>query len=171
MMNVRFPLAATTAFLPVLLVPATGRAAGLDASTIAKAVGRPAKTAADGVVRISWARKVAVEIDGKSFPASAGIGVWAAFKPAKDGTAVAMSNTALFRDEVDAALDTALAHGLQVTALHNHFFYDRPKVYFLHTQGKGDPKALASAYGPCGKRSRRSERSVPNLPRASPVLP
>lgn len=57
-----------------------------------------------------------------------------------------MSDTAVFRDEVDAAMDAALAHDLKISALHNHFFYDEPKVYFLHTEGHGDAKALASAY-------------------------
>lgn len=127
-------------------LPITARANGLDAAAIAKAIGMHATTTANGVVRVAWPRKVSVNIDGESFPASAGIGAWAAFKAAPHGKAIAMSDTAVFRDEVDAAMDAALAHGLKVTALHNHFFYDHPKVYFMHTEGKGDPKALAIAY-------------------------
>lgn len=128
------------------MLPFAVRAAGLDAAAIGKATGLHAVTAADGVVRVSWARKVPVTIDGESFPPAAGIGAWAAFKATSDGEAITMSDTAVFRDEVDAAIDAALAHGLDVTALHNHFFYDHPKVYFLHTGGEGDPLVLAAAY-------------------------
>lgn len=127
-------------------LPASAHANGLNAEVIAKTIGMHATTTANGVVRVAWPRKVPVSIDGESFPASAGIGVWVAFKAAPHGKAIAMSDTAVFRDEVDAAMDAALAHGLKVTALHNHFFYDHPKVYFLHTEGQGDPKALAAAY-------------------------
>ena len=28
-------------------------------------------------------------------------------------------------------------NGLSVTALHNHFFFDQPKVYFMHIEGEG----------------------------------
>jgi hypothetical protein len=45
---------------------------------------------------------------------------------------------------VDAAMDAAFAHGLKVTALHNHFFYDQPRVYFMHIAGEGAPQALAT---------------------------
>jgi hypothetical protein len=30
-----------------------------------------------------------------------------------------------------------------VTALHNHFFFDEPKVYFMHLGGTGDAKSVA----------------------------
>ena len=59
--------------------------------------------------------------------------------------AVVMGDTVVFEDEVDAAMDAAFAHGLSVTALHNHFFYDEPKVYFMHIYGHGPAVELASA--------------------------
>ena len=54
-----------------------------------------------------------------------------------------MGDTVVFQDEVTPAMDAAFAHRLEVTALHNHFFYDEPKVYFMHIGGKGDPEKLA----------------------------
>jgi hypothetical protein len=50
----------------------------------------------------------------------------------------------VFQDEVSAAMDAAFAGGLEVTALHNHFFFDEPKVYFMHIGGSGDPEKLAA---------------------------
>jgi len=54
-----------------------------------------------------------------------------------------MGDTVVFQDEVDAAMDAAFAHGLEVTGLHNHFFYDEPKVYFMHVGGMGEAEKLA----------------------------
>jgi hypothetical protein len=34
--------------------------------------------------------------------------------------------------------------GLSVTALHNHFFFDEPKVYFMHIGGEGTAEKLAA---------------------------
>src|SRR5262249_55666945 len=42
------------------------------------------------------------------------------------------------------AMDAAFEHGLEVTALHNHFFHDEPKVYFMHLGGQGEPEKLAA---------------------------
>ena len=57
----------------------------------------------------------------------AGVGSWAAFKPTKHG-AMVMGDTVVFQDEVTPAMDAAFAGGLEVTGLHNHFFFDEPKV-------------------------------------------
>jgi len=58
--------------------------------------------------------------------------------------AMVMGDTVVFQDEVDAAMDAAFAHGLHVTGLHNHFFYDQPRVYFMHIEGGDSATALAS---------------------------
>ena len=56
-----------------------------------------------------------------------------------------MGDLTLFEDEVNPVMSVALDHGLEVTALHNHFFYDRPKVMFMHIGGRGSAEALATA--------------------------
>jgi hypothetical protein len=55
-----------------------------------------------------------------------------------------MGDTVLLQDEVNPAMSAAFDAGLEVTALHNHFFYDEPKVYFMHIGGTGDAQKLAS---------------------------
>ena len=116
----------------------------LDAQAIGRAAGVKPTTAPDGVVRIGWPRTdVAVTVDGMPLKPFAGLGSWAAFTAAKDG-AMVMGDTVVFQDEVSPAMDAAFAHGLEVTALHNHFFYDEPKVYFMHIGGTGDPGKLAA---------------------------
>lgn len=56
-----------------------------------------------------------------------------------------MGDTVVFEDEVAPAMDAAFAAGLEVTALHNHFLFDAPKVYFMHIGGDGKPEELAVA--------------------------
>src|ERR1041385_6908571 len=55
-----------------------------------------------------------------------------------------MGDTVVFQDEVNPAMDAAFAGGLEVSALHNHFFFDEPKVYFMHVGGMGEPAKLAA---------------------------
>jgi hypothetical protein len=115
----------------------------LDAEKIGPAAGVTATTAPDGVVRIAWPRTdVTVTVDGMPLKPFAGLGSWAAFTPAPHG-AMVMGDTVVFQDEVDAAMDAAFASGLEVTGLHNHFFYDEPKVFFMHVGGTGEPEKLA----------------------------
>lgn len=115
----------------------------LDPKIIEAAAGSPATLGTDGVVRIGWARDdVNVKVDGMAFPPAAGLGSWAAFTQT-DASAMVMGDNVVFRDEVDALIDAAFAHGLEITALHNHFFYDDPIVYFMHVGGHGEPDALA----------------------------
>lgn len=122
---------------------ATG-AETLDAAAIGKAAGTEARTLPDGVVRIGWSRTdVAVTVDGARLDPAAGLGSWAAFKSAPGG-AMMMGDTVVFEDEITPALDAALASGLEISAIHNHFVFDRPRVFFMHIGGHGEPTALAA---------------------------
>jgi hypothetical protein len=87
---------------------------------------------------------VKVVIDGWAMPPFMGLGTWAAFTSTQNG-AMVMGDTVLFEDEVTAAMSAALDNGLNVTALHNHFFFDQPKVFFMHIEGEGALEKLASA--------------------------
>src|SRR5437899_5287719 len=99
----------------------------------------------EGVYKVTFPRNdVKVVVDGWTMPPFMGLGTWAAFTATKDG-AMVMGDTVLFEDEVNAAMNAALDNGLNVTALHNHFFFDQPKVFFMHIEGEGTVEKLASA--------------------------
>jgi hypothetical protein len=99
----------------------------------------------EGVYKVTFPRSdVKVVVDGWTMPPFMGLGTWAAFTATK-GAAMVMGDTVLFEDEVYAAMSTALDNGLNVTALHNHFFFDHPKVYFMHIEGEGTVDKLAGA--------------------------
>jgi len=141
-----FAFAGLLALAPpgVGLPTAAGPEDRLDADGIGVAAGVKAATTPDGVVRVAWPRTdVPVRVDGVPLKPFAGLGSWAAFTKAPHG-AMVMGDTVVFQDEVTPAMDAAFAHGLEVSGLHNHFFYDEPKVYFMHIGGRGEPEALAS---------------------------
>src|SRR4029079_14534983 len=83
-------------------------------------------------------------VDRWTMPAFMGLTSWAAFTPMGKETML-MGDTVLFEDEVSLAMSAALDAGLEVTALHNHFFFDQPKIYFMHIGGMGDTAKMASA--------------------------
>src|SRR6476469_7374412 len=120
--------------------------AALDTAKIDQLTGLKGKTnEKEGVYKITFPRNdVKVVVDGWTMPPFMGLGTWAAFTPTKDG-AMVMGDTVLFEDEVNAAMSAALDNGLNVTALHNHFFFDHPKVYFMHIEGEGTVDKLAAA--------------------------
>src|SRR5438874_878013 len=100
----------------------------------------------EGVYKVTFPRgDVKVVVDGWRMPPFMGLGTWAAFTKGAHTEAMVMGDTVLFEDEVNSAMSAALDNGLQVTALHNHFFFDQPKVYFMHIEGEGNVDDLARA--------------------------
>ena len=100
----------------------------------------------EGVYRVTFPRAdVKVAVDGWTMPPFMGLGTWAAFTQGSDTEAMVMGDTVLFEDEVNPAISIALENGLSVTALHNHFLFDHPKVYFMHIEGQGTVEQLAGA--------------------------
>lgn len=100
----------------------------------------------ENVFKVSKPRTdVPLQVANWKMPAFMGLTSWAAFTPTRDGMVMLMGDTVLFEDEVNPVMSVALENGLDVTALHNHFFFDKPKVYFMHIGGMGDAAALATA--------------------------
>lgn len=84
-----------------------------------------------------------VAVDQWTMPPFMGLTSWAAFTPGMKENTMVMGDLVLFEDEVNPVMSAALNAGLQVTALHNHFFFDDPKVYFMHIGGEGKTDDLA----------------------------
>src|SRR5215213_5972861 len=101
--------------------------------------------AEEGVFKVTQPRAdVKVSVDGWQMPPFMGLTSWAAFKEGKEKQAMAMGDLVLFQDEVNSVMSAAFDHGLAVTALHNHFFFDEPRVYFMHIGGEGTVDQLAA---------------------------
>jgi uncharacterized protein DUF1259 len=132
------------AILLAIISSAVG--AGLDTARIDQITGLKGKmNEKEGVYKVTFPRNdVKVVVDGWTMPPFMGLGTWAAFAATSTG-AMVMGDTVLFEDEVNTAMSAALNNGLSVTALHNHFFFDQPKVFFMHIEGEGTVEKLATA--------------------------
>jgi hypothetical protein len=81
-------------------------------------------------------------------PTPFGFGGWFALTKDDGGNDVMMGDLVLQEDEVNPVMSALLEHGLEVTALHNHFFWDKPRVYFMHVHGHGKAADLANEIKP-----------------------
>jgi hypothetical protein len=64
------------------------------------------------------------------------------------GEEVVMGDLVLTQDEVNPVMSALLEHGFEVTALHNHFFWEEPRVFFMHIHGHGKAVELANQIKP-----------------------
>jgi len=118
-------------------------AADPDADVIARVTGLQPDVK-NGVAKISVPRSdLAITVDGVKMQPFQGFTSWAAFEGA-GAKAVVMGDMTLAEDEVSPVMDAALNNGLEVTALHNHFSFDRPRILFMHIGGTGSTEQLAT---------------------------
>ena len=84
-----------------------------------------------------------VSISGQATPTPFGFGGWIAMTKGDGGMEVLMGDLVLTQEEVNPVLSALLDHGFEVSALHNHFFFDEPRMYFMHVHAHGNAMALA----------------------------
>jgi hypothetical protein len=141
-----FPSLALACAIAISAMPAVSAGPRLDTSKIEQITGlKGAYSEKENVFKLSSPRSDAkVEVDGWPMPPFMGLTSWAAFTPGRASQAMVMGDIVLFQDEVNPVMSAALDSGLSVTALHNHFFFDEPKVYFMHIGGEGNVEKLAA---------------------------
>jgi hypothetical protein len=89
-----------------------------------------------------------VKVAGYSLPTPFGFGGWFAMTKGDGGEEVVMGDLVLTQDEVNPVMSSLLEHGFEVTALHNHFFWEEPRVFFMHIHGHGKAVELANQIKP-----------------------
>src|SRR5256885_14724454 len=89
-----------------------------------------------------------VKIAGHAVPTPFGFGGWFAMTKGDGGEEVLMGDLVLTEGEVSHVMSALLDHGIEVTALHNHFFWDDPRVFFMHIHGHGKAVDLANQLKP-----------------------
>lgn len=89
-----------------------------------------------------------MKIAGYALPTPFGFGGWFAMTKGEGGDEVVMGDLVLTQDEVNPVMSALLDHGLEVTALHNHFFWDEPRLFFMHIHGHGNATELANQLKP-----------------------
>lgn len=90
------------------------------------------------VFKASFPRNdIKITVDNTQLDPFMGLTSWTAFTPVTERKFMVMGDLVLFQDEVNPVMSALLNNNIEVTALHNHFFYDTPKVYFMHLGGEG----------------------------------
>ena len=149
----------------LLAAPATSK---FDTASIERLTGaKGALNEKEGVFKVSLPRAdLHVVARGVHLTPPMGLTAWAAFTKVGSHTAV-MGDMVLTEDQVNPAMSAALDNGLEVTALHNHFFWDQPRVMFMHIGGMGDEARLAAAVGKVF--AQMKESSAPPLVEIDPA--
>ena len=91
---------------------------------------------------------LSVTVANVKTPTPFGFGGWVAMSKGTGGMDVMMGDLVLTQDEVNPVMSALLDNGLDVTALHNHFFRDEPRIYYMHVHGHGTPAELAAKLKP-----------------------
>src|SRR5207247_7917861 len=92
------------------------------------------------VLKVNIPRKdLTVIVDGVATPTPFGFGGWLAMTKGGGGMDVMMGDLVLTEDEVNPVMSALLDNGLEVTALHNHFFYENPRIFYMHVMGHAKP--------------------------------
>ncbi len=103
-----------------------------------------------------------VTVKGEAVPIPFGFGGWVAIKRTLDGkSAVLMSDAVLLQEEVNPLMSAAFANGLEISAIHNHFFYEEPRIFYMHIHGMGTPEELAKKYSATISASKLSPKNQP----------
>jgi hypothetical protein len=148
---IAFAAAAMAAHLTAFAAPspAAARAPGLDTARIEELTGaKGTLDAKEGVFKVNVPRSdLSVTAGGVHVTPPLGLTSWAAFQTEGAGQAMVMGDLVLLEDQVNPVMSVALDNGLEVTALHNHFFWDSPKVMFMHIGGMAAQDVLATAVG------------------------
>jgi uncharacterized protein DUF1259 len=120
----------------------------------------------DNVLKVNIPRNdVKVTVAGVATPTPFGFGGWVAMTKGTGGHEVLMGDLVLLQDEVNKVMSALLDNGLDVTALHNHFFWDEPRMFYMHVHGQGTAADLARKLKPAialiGKPSAPSAPATP----------
>ena len=167
MMRKRLLLALASIIVASYAYAVAPAAQALDTAKIEQLTGVKGKLdGKEGTFKVSVPRSdLEVTAAGVKLTPPMGLTSWAAFKRSGNHTVV-MGDMVLLEDQVNPVMSVALDSGLEVTALHNHFFWDSPRVMFMHIGGMGDEARLAEAVGKVLAKIKETSGGLGEVPKA-----
>jgi hypothetical protein len=124
----------------------------------------------DGVLKVNIPRgDLSVTIGKRSAPTPFGFGGWVAFTKGDGGHEVMMGDLVLTEDEVNPVMSAILDNGLEVTALHNHFFWEQPRIFYMHVHGMGTAADIARKLQPAIRLIDAAAKPGSSSPAGSPT--
>src|SRR3954464_9595954 len=144
--------------------PALAQEMPADYAAVLKALSRQGDYK-DNVLKVNIPRSdLKVVVDGVATPTPLGFGGWIALTKGTGGNDVMMGDLVLTEAEVNPVMSALLDNGLEVTALHNHFFFETPRIFYMHVHGHGRAADLAAKVKPAlaliGKGAPKHQSSV-----------
>src|SRR4029434_6239659 len=154
-------------FIPLVMLVGglgVGQTVPADYDGVLKSLGKQGDFK-DNVLKVNIPRgDLKVTIDGIATPTPFGFGGWLAMSKGTGGNDVMMGDLVLLENEVNPVMSELLSNGLEVTALHNHFFFENPRIFYMHVHGHGKATDLARMVKPAldliGKGTPQHQSSV-----------
>jgi Domain of Unknown Function (DUF1259) len=139
---------AIAVLVAVVAMPAAAQEVPAGYKAVLDALGRTGDFK-DGVLKVNVPRNdIKVSVAGVATPTPFGFGGWVAFTRGDGEMDVVMGDLVLTEDEVNPVMSALLDNGIEVTALHNHFFWEAPRLFYMHVHAHGKAADVASTLKP-----------------------
>jgi len=147
-MKHKIPVAILAVFGLAVIGDADGQDLPVDYKEVLSILGKKGDYK-ENVLKVNIPRSdLKIAVEGVATPTAFGFGGWVAMTKGDGDMEVAMGDLVLLEDEVNPVMSALLEHGLEVTALHNHFFWEQPRIFYMHVHGHGKAAELAQQLKP-----------------------
>lgn len=147
------------------IIICVGSAYAADFNEVEKILGVPGQMQ-EGAVVFSFPRSdIKITIDGEPVPTAFGFGSWTAWKEMGKESMV-MGDLVLLEKEINPVISALAEANINVTALHNHFLGEEPRIMYMHIGGMGAAPILAQ-----GIRNALNKTATPKATQATSAVP
>jgi len=128
--------------LVAFVMTGAARSYSAEFSEVERILGGPGQMQ-EGAMVLSFPRQdLKMKIGGDPVPTTLGFGSWTAWK--EMGTeAMVMGDLVLLQKEINPVISALAEAKVSVTALHNHFIGENPRVMYMHIYGMGQASPMA----------------------------
>ncbi len=101
-------------------------------------------TSTDDLCVVTFNRNIKAEIDGRRTRSPLALAALFSFESMDNkGRTLNLGETVILQKEINPFISALRERGIEVTALHNHWLFDRPRLFYIHFFSIEDPIAFA----------------------------